>query len=256
METAGPTGPVLPDALFRDLDRASKVPLYAQVAATIEAAIASGELGPGTRIDNEVDLAARLGLSRPTVRQAIQQLVDRGIVVRRRGVGTQIVRGHLSRSIELTSLYDDMERSGRAPETVVLVHEEVTPPDDAAAELRTPSGATVLHLRRVRYAGPIPVAVLENWLPAEFLSISRTQLEANSLYRLLRDRGAGVQVAHQRIGARATTQPEAELLGIAGGSALLTLERTGYDTGGRAVEFARHCYRPDLYSFELRVVGR
>src|SRR5262249_25072756 len=73
-----------------DLDRSSRVPLSFQVAEQISEAIGRGDLPPGSRLDNEVLLADRLGLSRPTVRQAIQYLVDKGLLVRKRGVGTQV----------------------------------------------------------------------------------------------------------------------------------------------------------------------
>ena len=92
------------------VDHASPVPLYFQVASQIEKAIDSGSLAVGTRLDNEIDLAARLGLSRPTIRQAIGSLVDKGLVVRRRGAGTQVVFNRVRRPLELTSLYDDLAR--------------------------------------------------------------------------------------------------------------------------------------------------
>jgi len=73
------------------VDRASPVPLYFQLARQLEAAIEAGALASGSLLGNEIELAARLGLSRPTVRQAIQSLVEKGMLVRRRGVGTQVV---------------------------------------------------------------------------------------------------------------------------------------------------------------------
>ena len=71
------------------LDRHSPIPLYFQLSQELERAIREGDIKPGDRIEAEVELAARLGLSRPTVRQAIQDLVNKGLLVRRRGVGTR-----------------------------------------------------------------------------------------------------------------------------------------------------------------------
>jgi DNA-binding GntR family transcriptional regulator len=82
-----------------DLDRSSPVPLYFQVAEQIAEAIRRGDLAPGARLDNEILLADKLGLSRPTIRQAIQYLVDKGLLVRKRGVGTQVVHGQVKRSV-------------------------------------------------------------------------------------------------------------------------------------------------------------
>ncbi len=91
-----------------ELDRSSPVPLYYQLAQAIEAAIRDGELAPGDRFENELALAKRLTLSRPTTRRAIQELVDKGLLVRKRGVGTQVVQNPVHRRVELTSLFDDL----------------------------------------------------------------------------------------------------------------------------------------------------
>ena len=81
------------------VDRNSPVPLYFQVAQHLEHLIESGELATGTRLENEIDLADQLGLSRPTMRRAMQYLVDRGLLVRKRGVGTQVVNAKVRRKM-------------------------------------------------------------------------------------------------------------------------------------------------------------
>ena len=103
-----------------ELDRSSPVPLYYQLAQAIEAAIRDGELSPGDRFENELALAKRLTLSRPTTRRAIQELVDKGLLVRKRGVGTQVVQNPVHRRVELTSLFDDLARAGQEPTTQLL----------------------------------------------------------------------------------------------------------------------------------------
>src|ERR1700735_2172967 len=102
------------------VDRNSPVPLYFQVAEHLEQLIESGELPTGSRLENEIDLADQLGLSRPTMRRAIQYLVDRGLLVRKRRVGTQVVNAKVRRKIELTSLFDDLDKASRVPSTRVL----------------------------------------------------------------------------------------------------------------------------------------
>src|ERR1700737_1729368 len=116
-----------------ELDRSSPVPLYYQLAQAIEAAIRDGQLWPGDRSENELALAKRLTLSRPTTRRAIQELVDKGLLVRKRGVGTQVVQNPVHRRVELTSLFDDLARAGQEPTTQLLdyhtgpVGEEIAP---------------------------------------------------------------------------------------------------------------------------------
>lgn len=248
--------PISSADLFVDLDRSGPIPLYYQVAKRMRDAIENGELEPGARIENEVTLAERLSISRPTIRRAIQELVDQGLLVRRRGVGTQVVRGRLTRSVELTSLYDDLAASNRSPATTVLLREAIVPSPEVLEALSLPSGTEVLHLRRLRLTDGVPLAVLENFLPPEFLTLSTESFEEHGLYQLMRSRGITMRVARQTIGARASTKEEAELLGLTPLAPVLTMSRTVYDQSGHAVEFGAHSYRPDLYSFEVTLVEK
>src|SRR4051794_18999277 len=168
------------------VDRNSPVPLYFQVAEQLEAAIAAGELAPGTRLENELQLADRCGLSRPTVRQAIQHLVDRGLLVRKRGVGTQVVQAQVRRSIELTSLYDDLAAARRAPGTRVLELETVPATDEVAKDLGLPLGTNVIRLRRLRLSDDEPLALLTNHLPTDIVELTPGRLERHGLYEILR----------------------------------------------------------------------
>ncbi len=240
-----------------DLDRSSPVPLYFQVSRQIEAAIESGDLGPGDRLENEISLADRWGLSRPTMRRAIEELVDKGLLVRRRGIGTQVVHGRVNRRMDLTSLYDDLARSDQAPTTQLLTRELVPATGHVADRLGLPVGAEVLHIGRLRYARGEPLAVMANWLPVELAAaLSAEALESRGLYELIRGTGAHLRIASQRIAARGATTQEARLLRLRKGSPLLTMERTTYDGSGQAVELGNHAYRADTYSIEMTVVER
>ncbi|KWX01384.1 GntR family transcriptional regulator [Carbonactinospora thermoautotrophica] len=237
------------------VDRTSPVPLYFQVAQALEQAIESGELPHGTRLENEIQLADQLGLSRPTMRRAIQYLVDKGLLVRKRGVGTQVVQARVKRSIELTSLYDDLAKSNQRPTTKVLRNEIEPASGQAAHALGVPEGTPVIALERLRYAGGEPLALLRNHLPTDLVELSTEALEEHGLYELLRAAGVHPRVASQTIGARAARTAEARLLNEAKGAPLLTMKRTTYADNGRAVEYGDHVYRASLYSFELTLVG-
>jgi DNA-binding GntR family transcriptional regulator len=194
-----------------DLDRSSPMPLWSQLARQLEAAITRGDLRPGQRLDTEVDLAERCGLSRPTVRRAIEDLVAQGLLVRRRGVGTQVVQAPVQRPLELSSLHDDLAASGRRPSTRVLAC-AVVPADDAvAAALGLPLGEPVVALERLRSAQGEPLALLRNWLPADLGELSADLLAEHGLYALLRRYGVHLRIANQRIGAAV-----AELIGGVG----------------------------------------
>ncbi|MBB2921255.1 GntR family transcriptional regulator [Cellulomonas cellasea] len=232
-----------------DVDRSSPVPLYHQVAVAIESAIEDGRLTPGTLLENEISLAARLGISRPTARQALQELVDRGHLVRRRGVGTHVAPARIRRPVDLTSLYGDLISTGKKPSTVILEHTIIAATEDAATALEVPEGTEVLHLRRLRLADDEPLAVLTNILPLA-LAPTQEELESDGLYECLRARGVQPRTARQRIGARTATAAEARLLDEPPRAALLTMERTAYDDSGAVVEFGQHIYRASRYMFD------
>ncbi|GHF26074.1 transcriptional regulator [Streptomyces mashuensis] len=238
------------------LDRGSPVPLYFQLSQQLEAAIERGELAPGSLLGNEIELAGRLGLSRPTVRQAIQSLVDKGLLVRRRGVGTQVVHSQVRRPLELSSLYDDLEAAGQKPATRVLRRAVEPASATVAAALGVAEGADVVHVERLRLAHGEPVARLSNHLPVGLLDLEGGALERAGLYRLMRTAGITLHSARQTIGARAATPAEAELLAEPAGAPLLTMERTTYDDTGRAVEFGSHLYRASRYSFDFQLLAR
>jgi GntR family transcriptional regulator len=233
------------------VDRTSPVPLYYQLAQQLEHAIESGELARGTQLGNEIMLADQLGLSRPTVRRAIGYLVDRGLLVRKRGVGTQVVQPRVRRPLELTSLYDDLAGGGQEPSTQVLSLDKLPASDAVAHALGLPDGEPVLSVERLRLAHGEPLAVLRNYLPIDLVTLTTEALERTGLYPLMRAAGVRLHLATQTVGARSATAAEARLLGDQRGAPLLTMRRTAYDDSGRAVEFADHYYRASLYSFEF-----
>ena len=235
------------------LDRTSPVPLYFQIAQYLERAIESGELPPGAQLENEVQLAGQLGLSRPTMRRAMQYLVDRGLLVRKRGIGTQVVRAKVKRPVELSSLWDDLASSGQTPATTVLANIAEPASGEVAQQLGLAEGTPVTVLDRLRFARGEPLARLRNYLPRR-------------LVPGLTDRGAAaarpVPAAARPAASRCTRRrrpsaparppwPRPGCSDEAGGAPLLTMERITYDDQGRVVEYGTHIYRASRYSFEL-----
>jgi GntR family transcriptional regulator len=232
-----------------NIDRTSPVPLYFQLAQHYEAAIRSGALKVGSRLENEVQLAERLGMSRPTVRAAFLYLSNKGLVVRKRGAGTQVANQSIDRDVELTSLYDDLVTAGRAPATQVIRNEVVHASDRVAEALQLPERALVNSLQRIRMADGEPIALMHNFLPAALVHLSIEMLEQHGLYELLRASGIRLSSATQRMSAKNASSAEARTLGETRGAALLTMERIAYDDTGRPVEFGQHLYRASRYAF-------
>lgn len=243
-------------ALKLAIDRSSAVPLYHQVVRGIEAAIRSGDLSAGSRLDNEIDLAAQMNLSRPTMRKAMDELVRSGLLVRRRGVGTQVVSNEVRRSPEISSLFEDLQEAGGIPTSEVLAFSREPAHDTVAESLHIPPGTDVYHSFRLRRVDGRPLALMENWIREDAVELSEPLLSSRSLYEILRAAGVNLRLAHQRIGARIADDDEADHLDIAPGSALVTMLRVAIDDKGRSVELGRHLYRADSHSFEMTLVNR
>ncbi|MDR2373647.1 MAG: GntR family transcriptional regulator [Bifidobacteriaceae bacterium] len=229
------------------LDRGSPVPLYHQVASQLEASIQAGTIPVGARLLNEIELATRLGVSRPTIRQAISQLVDAGLVVRQRGVGTLVVSASIVRPVAFTSFFDDMAAAGLEPSTATQSLKRVTPDAEMAALFG--SDEELIEIVRLRGAGGSPIALMRNWIPRRFEAITVEALNQHGLYELMRAQGASLRTATQLIGARAATAAEAALLDTARGAPCVTMKRYARDHLGELIELGDHLYRGDKYHF-------
>jgi DNA-binding GntR family transcriptional regulator len=238
------------------LDRASPVPLYYQLAQNMETAIRSGRLSSGSHLENEIDLARQLRVSRPTVRRAIAILANRGLVIRRHGIGTLVVPVKIRRPVRLSSLYDDLAEAGQTPTTRLLAFETVPAAGEVATSLQVSRGSRVLHFERLRMASGQPIALMRNFLPLSLQEIvTEDDLKTNGLYRLLKQAGIHLRLASQTIGARGAQLREAKLLKVPSGSPLLTMRRISYDDAGQPVEYGSHVYPAERYSFEMSVVA-
>jgi GntR family transcriptional regulator len=236
------------------LDHDSPVPLYHQAARALEEAIEDGRLPRGSKLNSELDLAEQLGISRPTMRAAIKQLVDKGLLMRRRGIGTIVMPKPVRRAVALTSLYDDLKEAGREPSTRVLALEEAACPPEIAEHLGLEPAASVVRFDRLRLAGSDPIALMHNVVPAGLLKIEKEDLEQTGLYELFRNSGITPHVATQRVGARKAGAEEAEPLEIEPGDPVLTMNRITYDTNGRPIEYGSHCYPAESYWLEMMLV--
>jgi DNA-binding GntR family transcriptional regulator len=243
--------------LFLNLDRAGPIPLYYQIAKRLREGIRSGELAAGTRIENEQALVEQLGISRPTIRRAFQELVDEGLLVRQRGIGTQVVGGPPPREINISSLSDDLQLGEHELSTSVLLHEQIVPEPVVLDKLDLPPETTVLHSRRLRFSHGVPFAVFEDFLHPDFLSITREQLAEHDLYKLMRLRGTIPKVTRQSVTARPATKEETALFQMAKPKLpVLSVIRTVFDQSGRSVDVGWNAYHPDIYSLNMTLVEK
>ena len=229
-------------------------PLYLQLQRRIGEAIAAGRLRPGDSLPPERDMAAMTGLSRVTVRKAVEGLVGSGQLVQKRGSGTFVAQRveRLEQALSLlTSFTEDMARRGKSVESVWLVRGLHAPAPEEVMALGLGAGDRVARLERVRRSDGVPLAIERASLSAAVLP--EPQAVDASLYAVLEARGMRPVRAVQRISAANLGVRDAELLDVPAGAAGLRIERIGYLPDGRVVEFTRSLYRGDASDFAVEL---
>lgn len=231
-------------------------PRYVQLRRRIEEAIEKGILPPDSSLPPEREVAEITELSRVTVRKAIQELVKLGVVEQRQGSGT-FVRAPIARVEQslshLTSFTEDMKRRGLETTSRWLERGVFIPSPEEVLSLGLAAGDSVARIYRLREAGGQPMALERASLPLDILpnpiEVSR------SLYEVLEQSGNRPVRAVQKISAVNLEPDDAELLGVAEGTAGLSIQRISYLDSGRVAELTRSVYRGDAYDFvaELRL---
>lgn len=229
-------------------------PLYLQLQRRIAEAIATGRLIPGDSLPAERDMATMTGLSRVTVRNAIQALVASGQLVQRRGSGTFVAQKveRLEQALSLlTSFTEDMARRGKSVDSQWISRQIDAPAPEEVMALGLSGDERVARLERVRRSDGVPLAIERASIPASVLPDPGAV--QGSLYLALEAVGKRPVRAVQRISAANLGPRDAALLEVPAGVAGLRIERIGYLASGRVVEFTRSLYRGDAYDFAVEL---
>ncbi|WP_323005128.1 GntR family transcriptional regulator [Pseudorhodobacter sp.] len=229
---------------------------YVKLRKRIEQGIAQGVLTAENPLPPEREIAALTGLSRVTVRKAMQALVDRGAIIQRQGAGSFVVdrKPRVEQSLSrLTSFTEDMARRGLTTSAQWLQRGIFMPSPEESVALALAMGDSVARIARMRLADGRPMAIERASLPSDILP-DPSAVET-SLYEQMEAGGNRPVRAIQKISAINLCEADANLLGVVTGAAGLRIERTSYLASGRAVEFTRSIYRGDAYDFvaELRL---
>lgn len=222
-------------------------PLYRQIQGVIRDAVADRTLRPDDTLPPERELAAEFGVSRITIRKAIEGLVSEGVLDTRHGSGT-FVRSRVEKNFaQLTSFTEEMQARGMTASSRWISRSEGTVSPEEALTLRASPGTRVYRFSRVRLADESPMAI-------EYATILASCLPAldavgKSLYVALRETDNRPTRALQRLSALLLNNEQAKLLGAATGDAGLLVERVGFDRNGTAIEFTQSFYRGDTYDF-------
>ncbi len=240
------------------INRASKLPLYHQLYELLRGDILLGRWQPGDLLPPESELVERYQLSRTTVRQVLDMLVNEGLIYRQRGRGSFVAHPTVEQAlVRIVSFTDDMLQRGFAPGTRVLSSDLVPAPKDIAERLGVEEGEELARMKRLRMADGEPMSVEESFLVHRLCpGILEGDYALNPLREaLLREYGIRWSHARQVIRAILATRHLARTLSVEPESALLFIERVSYSQDNVPVEFLRIYYRADRYSLYSELQG-
>ncbi len=236
----------------------SRVPLYYQLENLLREKINSGAVSPGDRLPTESDLIEQYGVSRITVRQALQALADEGLIERRQGRGTFVAERRTRRKTfegvtNLTGSLDELIEMGKGTPVKLLEMNRVEASAHEAELLSIKPGEPVFRIKRLRLRDDKPYSLIINYLPAEIgARLTREDLSHGALLQLLESRfGLRLHDARQQITAELADPYVAGLLKVRIGSPLLSIERTVYTEDGKPIEYVHTVYRTDLFSYSV-----
>lgn len=237
--------------------RANRIPLSAQTQQYLLDLIETGSYQPGEQLPSEKELSVQLGISRPTLREALLNLEQDGIVVRRHGVGTFVAPGYehrLESGLErLESVLELAAQQGLESEVGDL-EIELTPADqDLANRLKVAPSTPLTSVRRTILVDGKPVAYMADFALASILSPADIDESfRGSVLDLLRQK-EDLQVAQAMAHIVAINAGRflTRKLQVGAGQALLMLEETLFDNAGTALDFSRNYFVPDCFQFHV-----
>ena len=237
----------------KPVDVSLAIPLYHQVYLIIKDKIDSGEYAPGAPVPTEQELCTLYGVSRITVKRAMQDLADQGLIVRQRGRGSFVAeRKAVSTSSgdALNDLFQNVMSIGKATEVLTIDAGVILAPSDLANRLQCPVDTPIFRTIQVRTQDGEPIAVIRAYVP-EDIALTLPEHGRTSLPMLAQLLTAGVKPARaeQTVTATLADPQTASRLDVAAGTALLRLTRLVFDNKGRPVEWLDALYRGDRYAY-------
>lgn len=241
---------------MRPLERRSGVPLYYQIQQRLMDQIRTGEFRPGEPIPSLQEIAARLGVSQMTARQAIHTLCDQGVMYSKQGKGTFISGIKKEKNFrQVFSFTEEARQRGATPSSRVLSFRLQASSREVRTALGMSRGQKVFRLRRVRFSDGLPMAIECSCLPQPlFPGLLDTFDPAGSLYQVLTERyGVQMAVTDEVVEVGKASAEEAALLKVAAGSPVFLFTRTSYGENGNPLEYVKSTFRGDRYKIVQRL---
>jgi GntR family transcriptional regulator len=220
--------------------------------------IDSGDWPTGSQLPGEPELCNLFGISRTVVRQALGEMEQQNLIIRRKGKGTFVAEPKVSESLaqKLTGFYSDMVERGYRVATEVLHHRVTRAGDKIASYLQIAPGAEVIDIRRLRFVNEEPIQLVTSYLPYALCPrLAEVDLAHRSLYDVLENEcGLWIACGKRFIEAVGANESEARLLRIERGAALIMLDSVSFLEDGRPVEYYHALHRGDRSRFEVELV--
>jgi GntR family transcriptional regulator len=241
------------------LNSQSALPLYYQIEQDLASLIASGSFAPGSQLPSEDELVQRYGVSRTTIRKAIQELERLELIEIRRGKGTFVRSEKITQELTgLTGFVEDMVAIGLRPSAKLLGKATALATEEVARQLRVPIGTKVMQIRRIRMADEVPISLDETYLPMDLgQKVVENDLEIYPIFSLLEGKyDTPLLEADYRLEAIAADPFVAEALGVEIRSPILLIERVSYSLDQRPVDYEKLFYRGDKIRLSTRLRRR
>jgi GntR family transcriptional regulator len=233
-----------------------ELPLYGKVEEVLASEMGRGDLRPGDRLPSEDELLARFGVSRITIRRAIQNLIQRDMLEIRRGLGTFVLAPKISQELtKLTGFVEDMDIHGRKASARVVSKAVVAANEIVARQLGVSKGTRVMRIERVRLADSVPMSFDETYLPLDIgKKIVSNDLRVKPIFTLLEEKyGFSLTEAEYKLEAAAASARVAEAIAVPEGSPIFRIERTSFTKSGQPIDYETLSYRGDLIRFVTRL---
>ncbi|WGN90507.1 GntR family transcriptional regulator [Ligilactobacillus faecis] len=227
-------------------------PVYIQIHNKIKKEIEANRWAIGERIPAERALAVQFGVSRMTLRQAIQTLVEEGILERKVGSGTYVARKKVQEKMSgVTSFTALTKAQGKKPSSKTVSYLVTTPSLSESEHLELAEGQKVLRMERIRYADEVPICFEVATVPYDLIKDYERKQVTRSLYQTLEQNGLAIGHAEQTVSAMLASERIADYLHLKRGAAILRLHQLTKLGDGRPFEYVRTQYAGERFEFYL-----
>lgn len=238
------------------LTQHSALPFYAQIKDLLRAKILDGTFPPNQKLASESELMAHFGVSRITVRQALNELQNEGLIYRIHGKGTFVSKPKAFQDLtRLQGFGEAMSQLGHETFNRVLSIQHMAAPDQVAQQLHLTPGTMVTELQRLRFLNREPISLDITYVPhALGLRLAEEDLARRDIFLILeQDYGMALGHADLQIGSTQADDWLAEQLAVEAGAPVLFIERTTVNAAGQPIDYEHLYYRGDAFKYKVRV---